>query len=387
MLSATPIPPVQAIVDLSALGHNLSEIRRHLPGGCEVLAVLKADAYGHGAIPVSRALESLGVTRFGVATLQEGLALRAAGIARQILVMGALFPDELPEVIAHRLTPVISDPELPRHLAALIGSHAQPYPVHIKIDTGMGRLGLAPEEVLPLLQSPLFHDPLQAEGLMTHLADADNEDQAYTQTQIARLRDVLSKVAAAGLSIPIAHAANSAAIIAHPISHLTLVRPGLILYGYPPAQGLNPALDLRPVLTLKTRVAQVRDLKEGASVSYGRTYTVSRLSRIAVLPIGYADGYSRGLSNRGAVLIKGRRAAIVGRVCMDMTMVNVTDIPGVAAGEPVIVIGQQGGDHITAADLAAWLDTIPYEVLCAIGPRIPRIYHKSPTEPETFSVF
>jgi alanine racemase len=375
---ATAIPPIQAIVDLTALGHNLSEVRRRLPDGCEVLAVVKADAYGHGAVPIAQALESLGVTRFGVATLQEGLALRAAGVARQILVMGALFPEELPAVIAHHLTPVITDPDIPGPLASLIEGHARPYPVHIKIDTGMGRLGLAPEAVLPLLQSPAFHGPLQAEGLMTHLADADNADQAYTHGQIARLREVLSALAALGLSIPVVHAANSAGVIAHPLSHLTLVRPGLMLYGYPPSPRLEPALDLTPVLTLRTRVAQIRELKAGESVSYGRTHKAIRPSRIAVLPIGYADGYNRALSNRGAVLIRGQRARIIGRVCMDMTMVDVTGIPGMTVGEPVVVIGRQGDDRISAAELAAWLGTIPYEVLCAIGPRVPRIYERSP---------
>lgn len=350
------------------------EVRRRLSEGCEILAVVKADAYGHGAVPVTRALEALGVTRFGVATLQEGLALRNAGIAGQIMVMGALFPEELPAVIEHRLTPVISDASLPARLATILTGAALPYRVHIKVDTGMGRLGLPPEAVLPLLQSPAFQGPLQAEGLMTHLADADNDDHDFTRGQIARLREVVSRLAAAGLAIPAVHAANSAGIIAHPLSHLTLVRPGLILYGYPPRPGLDPGLDLRPVLTLRTRVAQLRDLRAGDSVSYGRTHRAPRASRIAVLPIGYADGYSRALSNRGAVLIKDRRAPIVGRVCMDMTMVDVTEISGVAVGEPVVVIGRQGTDCISAAEVAGWLETIPYEVLCAIGTRVPRLY-------------
>jgi alanine racemase len=355
----------------------LTEVRRRLSEGCQILAIVKADAYGHGAVPVTRALESLGVTRFGVATLQEGVALRNAGIAGQVLVMGALLPEELPAVIAHRLTPVISDPSLPASLATLLMDNARPYPVHIKVDTGMGRLGLASEAVLPLLQSPAFRGALHAEGLMTHLADADNDDPGYTRDQIGRLRLVVSGLAAAGLAIPAVHAANSAGIIAHPLSHLTLVRPGLILYGYPPRAGLDPTLDLQPVLTLRTRVAQLRDLKAGESVSYGRTHRATSASRIAVLPIGYADGYNRALSNRGAVLVKGRRAPIVGRVCMDMTMVEVTEIPGVMVGEPVIVIGRQETDCISAAEVAGWLATIPYEVLCAIGPRVPRLYIRS----------
>ncbi len=374
------ILPAQANVDLSALHHNLTQVRARLPIGCDILAVVKADAYGHGAHAIAKTLQSLHVMRFGVATLEEGICLREAGISQQILVMGALFPEQVAALVAHDLTPVICDSDLPRHLASVVDKRSAPYLVHIKIDTGMGRLGLPPETVLPLLQSSLCRGPLRVEGLMTHLADADNEDPAYTADQLSRLGAVTAQIERAGISIPLIHAANSAAILTHPIAHQALVRPGLILYGYPPTSRLGRDLNLKPVLTLQTRIAQIRHLKAGESVSYGRTYVTSRPSRIAVLPIGYADGYNRALSNRGSVLVKGRRAQIVGRICMDMTMVDITDIEDATMGDIVTLIGQQGEERITAADLAACLNTIPYEILCTIGPRIPRIYSNGPTD-------
>jgi len=375
--------PTLATIDLAALAHNLTVARQSIPASCEILAVVKADAYGHGAGAVSKRLAQLGVSRFGVATIQEGITLREAGIQGPILVMGALFPDQLPDLLAAGLTPVVHDPAIADRLASLARSRPEPYPVHIKVDTGMGRLGLAPDQVLSLLQSPSFKGPLKADALMTHLADADGPDPDYTRIQIARFQSVVGQVEAAGLSVPFFHAANSAAILRHPSAHFNMVRPGLMLYGYQslPADTAassnladhKPAL-LTPILTLSTRVVQIRNLGQGESISYNRTYRTSRPSRIAILPIGYADGYSRLLSNRGQVLIKGSRVGIVGRVCMDMTMVDVTCLPTAAVGDEVVLIGRQGEAQISAAEVAAWTDTIPYEVLCAIGPRVPRVY-------------
>lgn len=364
--------PTLATIDLAALAHNLAIVRRHLPSPCEILAVVKANAYGHGAAAISKRLIQLGVPRLGVATIQEGIVLREAGLRAPILVMGALLPNQLPDLLAAELTPVVHEREIADRLATLARSRPEPYPVHIKVDTGMGRLGLAPDQVLPLLQSSSFKGPLKAEGLMTHLADADSQDPDYTNMQIVRFRSVVSQAEAAGLSIPLLHVANSAAILCYPSAHFSMVRPGLMLYGYQSSPA-SPA-ELKPILTLSTKVVQVRNLPQGESVSYGRSHRTSRPSRIAILPIGYADGYNRLLSNRGQVLIKGRRAGIVGRVCMDMTLADVTDIPDVMTGDEAILIGRQGDAQISAADIAAWLETIPYEVLCTIGPRVPRVY-------------
>jgi alanine racemase len=366
-----------ATVDLGALAHNLDQTRRRLESSCQIIAVVKADAYGHGAAPVVTKLESLAVTRFGVATLDEGLALREAGIRSSILLMGAIFPEQFAEVVAHDLTPVLYEKALSEEFAKHLEGRSTPYPVHLKIETGMGRLGLEPEEAAALLESPAFRGPLKAEGLMTHLADSDNVDPAYTTGQLERFRAVIRYTQTAKLSLPLIHAANSGAILGHPEARFTAVRPGIMLYGYHMATHLNPAPELRPVMSLTTRVAQVRKLKPGESTSYGRTYVVQRPSRIAVLPLGYADGYSRLLSNRGTVLVNGKRAPVVGRVCMDMTMVDVTDVPGVSAGTEVTVIGRQGDQEITAADLAGWQGTIAYEVLCKIGGRVARAYTES----------
>ncbi len=366
--------PTIATVDLGALAHNLDQVRRRLESSCQIIAVVKADAYGHGAVPVTKTLESLAVTRFGVATLDEGIALREAGIRSSILLMGALFQEQFANVVAHDLTPVLYEPVLSEEFAKHVAGRSTPYPVHLKIETGMGRLGLEPEEVAALLESPAFRGPLKVEGLMTHLADSDNADPAYTTAQLERFRAVIRYTQNEKLSLPLIHAANSGAILSHPEARFTAVRPGIMLYGYHTAMHVNPAPELRPVLSLTTKVVQVRKLKPGESTSYSRTYVVQRPSRIAVLPLGYADGYSRLLSNRGAVLINGKRAPVVGRVCMDMTMADVTDVPGVSAGTEVTVIGRQEDQQITAADLAAWQGTISYEVLCKIGQRVVRVY-------------
>lgn len=367
-------PPSVANVNISALRHNLDQVRRRIPKQCEILAVVKADAYGHGATAIVSALTKMGVRRFGVATVEEGIELRNSGMDHPILVMGALSPEQCAALVAHRLTPIIHDREIAEQLTTHLSMQANPYAVHIKVDTGMGRLGLSSDDVLPLLQSPAFQGALSAEGLMTHLADADSEDATFTTIQIELFRTLIGRLKTAGIDIPLIHAANSAAILLHPSAHFTMVRPGIMLYGYHTIAHPDGPPDLKPILSLVTRVVQVRVLAPGQSISYNRLFIASRPSRIAVLRIGYADGYSRLLSNRGAVLIRGHRAPIVGRVCMDMTMVDVTDVPNVVSGDEAVLIGQQGGLRITAAHLADWSQTIPYEVLCAIGPRVRRVY-------------
>ncbi len=365
--------PTIATVDLDALAHNLAQVRKYVGAACDIIAVVKADAYGHGAVAIARSLLTLGVSRLGVATLAEGRALREGGISAPILVMGALFPQECAEAIAHELTPVIYDRRQLDGFVQALSSRREPHPVHIKVDTGMGRLGLEPGEVLELVRSSSFGTAVKMEGLMTHLADADGEDVGFTRLQLERFRSLVEKLEAAGLKVPLVHAANSAAIVRHPSSHFNAVRPGIMLYGYHTLAGSGTDLYLKPVLRLSTTVAQVREVPQGGTVSYSRTYVAPRPSQIAVLPVGYADGYNRHLSNRGAVLVHGCRAPIVGRVCMDMTMVDVTEIPAVKQGDEAVLIGRQGEREITAGDLAELLDTIPYEVLCAIGPRVPRI--------------
>lgn len=377
MTSISTLLPTYATVNLAALAHNLSRIKRYLSPGCEVMAIVKANAYGHGSIEVAQALAKQGVKQFAVASLDEGIALRQAGITASIVVLGALFEEQVPDLVAHRLTPVVSDGPILPSLAKAAHSQPVPYPIHLKVETGMGRLGFSPEELLAVLDNPLLLSHLQVVGMMTHLADADGSDSAYTERQIVAFQALLEQMRQRAFTIPLVHAANSAAIVRFPHAHFSLVRPGIMLYGYHTLPATIPDPDLRPVLSLRTTVAQLRTIPQGSTVSYNRTFTAKRQTRIAVLPIGYADGFSRQLSHRGSVLIQGRRAPIAGLVCMDMIMVDVTDLATVHVGETVTLIGQQGQESIWADEVADWIGTIPYEVLCGIGSRVPRIYESA----------
>jgi alanine racemase len=369
-----PFLPTVATVDLTALTHNLSQFRQILSPGCEVMAVVKANAYGHGAIETSRTLIQQGVTRLAVFSTEEGMALRQAGITVPIIVLGPVFQEQFGDMFASQLTPVVSDPSMLTALAQAAASRAIPYPIHLKIETGMGRLGLTQDELVALIRSHKFPPSLRVEGLMTHLADADGSNFDATEKQIRRFRDALKIVQEGGFHVSLIHVSNSCGAVRFPSAHFSLVRPGIMLYGYHTLPSTVETPDLRPVLSLKTQIAQLRTIQPGSAVSYNGTFTAKRLTRIAVLPIGYANGLSRRLSNRGAVLIRGQRAPIAGLVCMDMVMVDVTEIPGTAVGDETILIGRQGNDEITASEIAKWTDTIPYEVLCAISPKIPRRY-------------
>jgi alanine racemase len=375
--SISTVLPTYATVNLAALAHNLTCIKRYLSPDCEVMAIVKANAYGHGAEETARALARLGIGRFAVASVDEGIALRQAGVSASIVVLGALFEEQVLDLVAHKLTPVVSDGQILPALAKAARSHTSPYPIHLKVETGMGRLGFSSEELLSLLDNPLLRNPLQVEGMMTHLADADGKDGTFTERQLGAFRAVVDQIRQRGISLPLVHAANSAAIVRFPDAHFSLVRPGIMLYGYHTLPATVPAPDLRPVLSLHTKIVQLRTIPRGGTVSYNGTFVATRPTRIAVLPIGYADGYSRQLSHRGSVLIRGRRASIVGLVCMDMIMVDVTDMAQLQVGETVTLIGQQGQESIWAEEVAGWTDTIPYEVLCGIGSRVPRLHESA----------
>lgn len=377
MISISTVLPTYATVNLTALAHNLSCIKRYLSPGCEVMAIVKANAYGHGAVETAQALTRQGIERFAVASLDEGIALRQAGLSASIVVLGALFEEQVSDLVAHRLTPVVSDGRILPTLAKAARSHPTSYPIHLKVETGMGRLGFSPEDLLSFLDNSILRSPFRVEGMMTHLADADGADSDFTERQLGAFRAMLEQIRKRGLSIPLVHMANSAAIVRFPDAHFSLVRPGIMLYGYHTLPATIPAPDLTPVLSLRTTIVQLRTIPRGRTVSYNGTFVAQRPTRIAVLPIGYADGYSRRLSHRGSVLIQGRRAPIVGLVCMDMIMVDVTDLAPVQVGEAVTLIGQQGQESIWADEVADWIGTIPYEVLCGIGSRVPRLYESA----------
>ncbi|MDA8100706.1 MAG: alanine racemase [Nitrospiraceae bacterium] len=363
--------PTAARIDLTALAHNLGQVVSRI-GGRKVLAVVKAQAYGHGAVPVAKRLVELGVPMLGVALVEEGRELRASGIPAPVLIMGPIFPEQAPAVVDTGLTPVVFSLPVARALSEAAQDAGKKIAVHVKIDTGMGRIGLVPEEAVEFISGLANLPGIAVEGLMTHFADADLRDKEFAGRQLERFSSLIAALERRGIAVPLRHAANSAAVLDYDRAHLTMVRPGLMLYGYNPLEG-GSAAELRPVLSLATRIAHVKRVPAGVPISYGRTFVTRRESLIATIPIGYADGFNRLLSNTGRALVRGRRVSVAGRVCMDMTMLDVTDVPGVSAGDDVVLIGSQGAERITAQDIAETTGTIPYEVLCAISARVPRI--------------
>lgn len=368
-----PIRPTRVIVDLQAIAHNVRLLKSHAPQS-QFLAVVKADGYGHGAVPVARAALAAGATWLAVAIVEEAVELRRAGIGVPILVLGYVPPESVGLAIAHDVRIPLYQPEMARVLAGEARLQGRPARVHIKVDTGMGRIGFQPAQVLPVLQSVQETSGLEIEGIFTHLAVADDPPAVYTQQQLDTFDEVLAALTRHGLRPPVVHAANSAGIMAHPRSHYDLVRGGIAIYGQPPDPAVAWPDDLRPALRWETRIAHVKDLPPGMCISYGCTYTTRGHERIATLPVGYADGYSRLLSNRGEVLVRGQRCPVVGRVCMDQIIVRLPLDLDVAPGEPVVLLGRDGSDVITAAEIAGRMGTINYEVLCLISSRVPRIY-------------
>jgi len=362
-----------AVIDMGALEHNYREVVRRA-GGRKILAVVKAQAYGHGAVPISRQLMRCGADMLGVALVEEGRELRTAGIDAPILLMGSLFPEQAEAAVALGLTPVVYTISAARALSDAARKLKTAVSVHVKIDTGMGRIGLAPADAPAFITELRRLAGIDVQGLMTHFADADLREKQFAAKQMELFELLVRDLVAARLDVPLRHAANSAAVLDFDRALFTMVRPGLMLYGYNPLERDQDEGGLRPVLSLVTRIAYIKKVAAGVPISYGRTFETKRESLIATLPIGYADGYSRGLSNRGEVIVRGRRIPVVGRVCMDMTMIDVTDVSGVCEGDEVMLIGSQGSERITASDIAVKTGTIPYEVLCGISSRVPRIY-------------
>jgi alanine racemase len=368
--------PITVSISLDALTRNFQQIRQWIAPPTKILAVIKADAYGHGAIPVAQTLEHLGIFGFGVASVMEGITLREHHIHCPILIMGPILPQHLSEIIRHQLTPVISRAEIVQQLIELLFPRATPFPIHLKVDTGLHRLGFENDEALSLLSRLSLSTPLiEIEGLLSHFADADNQDHTLTNVQIQKFLAFIDQAKQLGVQPPILHMANSAGILFHPNAHLGMVRPGLMLYGYAPRQESSPqSLTLEPVMQATTYLAHLRSLQPGEIVGYNALFRTRRPSQIAVLPVGYTHGFPRHLTGVGHVLIKGEQAPIIGKICMDMMMVDVTDIPHPKVGDEVVLLGKQGTREITAEDHAGWLNTIPYEVLCGIGGKANRIY-------------
>jgi len=372
--------PTIAQIDLDALRFNLNQLRGIAGGKADVLAVVKANAYGHGAVEVAKELEKAGASIFGVATTEEGIELRRSGISSPVLVLAGAYLEEFEKVMENKLSLVVFDLEVARALDARGKKSGQRVPVHLKVDTGMNRMGIPWREWDSALEVLRSLGNLQVDGLMSHYSVAESglpDDRAFTEEQSRRFQDCLDSTRKAGIQPRYVHMANSAATALQKPARFNLVRSGLMLYGLHPAPALRSQVSLRPVLRWKTAILSLKRVVPGDPVSYGRTYCCPKESLIAILPVGYADGYSRRLSNRGEVLVRGKRAKIAGIVCMDLSMVDVSEIRGVQPGDEVVLLGKQGSEEISAAEIADWTESIPYEVLCAIGKRVPRIYQRA----------
>lgn len=370
--------PTVAEIDLAALRHNYRQVQKVLPPSCGTLAVVKADAYGHGFMDISLQLEALGVTAFGVAFLAEGIQLRKAGIDRPILVLGGIYPGQERKCVGFNLSTAVFSLEQALALNDAARKLYRKAHVHVKIDSGMGRLGVFHAEAAAFFAEIARLPNLEVEGVFSHFSSADELDasgQAYTALQAERFQAALQEATRSGFQPRYVHAANSAAAFSMKLPFCTMVRPGIVLYGSVPSPDFKKKMDLQPVMSLRSRVAMVKEVQPGTSISYARRFTADRPTVVASVPVGYADGYVRSLTNKGEALIRGARARVLGTVCMDWVMLDVTDIPGVAAGDEVTLIGSdRSGGWLHAEELAEKAGTIPYEIFCGISKRVPRIY-------------
>jgi alanine racemase len=366
-----------AEIDLDAIAFNIRAFKRHVGEKVKLIAVVKANAYGHGAIPVAESALAAGAEMVAVHRMLEGVELRKAGIQAPILILGYTPSDGADLAAAWQLTPSLTTLEFAQALSARATALGLKVPVHIKVDSGMSRYGLMPEEVIEFLQSIIGLPGISLQGLFTHFATADSADQSHTRQQLSVFNEIRTTTRQAGFEFPLVHAANSAAMLSLPEAHFDAVRPGIAMYGLAPSNDWAPPFEIHPALTLKSLVSRVRLLPPGAGVSYGRTYVTSRPTLAALVPVGYGDGFHRILSNKGSVLIRGRRAPILGRVCMDQFVVDVSGIPEVQQDDEVVLVGQQGQARIRAEEVALLAGTLNYEVTTSLLPRVARLYYTS----------
>ncbi|HIU48261.1 MAG TPA: alanine racemase [Candidatus Avimonoglobus intestinipullorum] len=368
-----------AEINLDALAHNMQNIRAATDKNAMVMAVVKADAYGHGVLECAKVLLENGADRLAVSCMDEAIQLRRAGFSVPVLILGALFEDEADDAVKYDITPTVFSKASAKLLSDAAVKQGKTAKAHIKIDTGMARIGYVAgiddaavvAEILEIAALP----NLELEGIFTHFATADERQEDYTRLQFARFMKLCNMLEEAGLYIPVRHAANSAAVMMYPEMHLDMVRPGIILYGFYPSEEVDRTrLALEKVMTVKSRVTMVKQLGKEHGVSYGKEYITSRDTKIATVPIGYADGYTRLLKNKAKMIANGKIVPVIGRICMDQCMIDVTSVHNISTGDEVIIFGT---DTITADDLAKMLGTISYEIICMIAKRIPRVYFKN----------
>ncbi len=363
----------RADVDLSAIQYNVSQVARKVGPKVRVLGVVKANAYGHGMVPVAKAVLNAGASYLGVALADEGIELRQH-TAAPILVFSPPFEDSLESYVRFDLDATVTSVETAHALNAVARSAHKKARVQIKIDTGMGRIGFLPEVALDAVRAVANLDSLEVVGVYSHFATSDETNKEFARRQLLGFKNIVAAVKDAGLTKVLFHTANSGAILDMPDSYFDMVRPGIMTYGYYPSHETSQSVDIRPALTLKSSVALIKTVKAGTSVSYGRRYFTRKASRIAVIPIGYGDGFTRLLTGKSSVLIKGKRYSIAGTITMDHLMVDIGNDYEVQHGDEVVLIGESGEERISAWDLASSLGTIPYEVLCMLNNRVPRIY-------------
>ncbi len=376
-LTLKVLRPTWAEVDLDAIANNVRELKAAAQPAAKFMAVVKADGYGHGAYPVARAALEAGAEWLGVAILEEGLALRKNGFACPIMVMGYVPPAVALEAVGADLRVACYQMGLAEALSRAASRHGWTARIHVKVDTGMGRIGLNPNEALDFIRQVRELPGIEVEGLFTHFAASDEADKEYTHLQAERFDRLCRALSDEGMLPPVRHAANSAAIIDLPEYSFNLVRAGIALYGLPPSSEVSQRARLLAAMSWKARLSHVKKVPAGTKISYGCTFETSRASVIATVPAGYADGFARRWSNQGRILVRGREVPIVGRVCMDQFMVDLTDLPGageISHGEEVVLIGCQGDLAITMDDWARELGTINYEIACLVGRRVPRVY-------------
>ncbi|HLO01521.1 MAG TPA: alanine racemase [Symbiobacteriaceae bacterium] len=365
------IRPTWVEVDLDAIAANVQTLKACAPNSM-LMAVVKANAYGHGVVQVAKAAVQAGAEWLGVASVEEGMELRRAGITTPCLILGHVQPGQADNTLLYDLRPTVYQMEVVQECSKWARAYRRKMALHVKVDTGMGRVGLPPEQVVAFIKQVNSLPMLEVEGLFTHFAVADEPENPMTGAQISRYNQVLADLEAEGIQIPIRHTCNSAGIMIHPSGHYDMVRAGIAMYGMPPDPQVKWPVELKPALTWKTRISFLKEVEAGAPLSYGGTYRPTERERIAVLPVGYADGLSRNLSNRGVLLVNDHPCPIVGRVCMDQTLIRIPDGVEAQVGDDVIIIGPGQPAHA----LAQMLGTINYEIVCDIGPRVPRFYRR-----------
>ncbi|MCF8009172.1 MAG: alanine racemase [Halanaerobiales bacterium] len=366
--------PVWVEINLDNIKYNLKQVRNNIKKDSLIMAVVKADAYGHGVLPVAKAAVEAGSDRLAVALPEEGKELRDNDFKLPIQILGEVLVEQIPLLVKYNLIPTVSKLETAQRLNQLSGKKSIVKKVHVKIDTGMGRIGVFPEDAVNFIKKVDSFKNIEVEGIMTHFAKADEKDKAYTYKQWERFNHIIKELESEDIDIPIKQAANSATIIDLPEMSLNMVRPGIMMYGLRPSHAVDKDFKLKPVLSWKAKIVYLKEVPPGTGISYGATYITDSNEKIATLPLGYADGYPRLLSNKGEVLIKGKRAPIRGRVCMDQFMVDVTKINDLKVGDLVTLIGKEEEDEIPATELADLVGTINYEITCGISKRVPRKY-------------